>query len=101
MLNGWIKELQQLGACIDALRWGKDYPTLQEAWVKCERGDWMLWLLGKLSGKPMSDERKKLVLIACQCARLSLKYVKPGETRPLKAIELASAWAGGDNSITK
>ena len=60
----------------------------------------MLWLLGRLSGKPESESRKKLVLAACQCARLALPYVKKGEARPLKAIETAEAWARGEAGIT-
>ena len=60
----------------------------------------MLWLLGKLSGNPKSASRKKLVLVTCQCARLSLGYVKKGELRPLRAIEVAEAWARGGEGIT-
>ena len=62
-------------------------------------GDWMLWLVEKLSGKPESEKRKKLVLAACECARLSLKYVPNGEERPLKAIETAEKWAKGKATI--
>ena len=79
---------------------GKGLDSLEEAWQKCERGDWMLWLAGKLSGSPDSDSRKKVVLASCQCARLALKYVKAGELRPQKAIETAEAWARGDPDIT-
>jgi hypothetical protein len=53
----------------------------------------MLWLLGRLSGKAGSVKRRKLVLCACECARLALKYVPPGEERPRLAIEAAEKWA--------
>ncbi|MCK5022761.1 MAG: hypothetical protein KAS04_01175, partial [Candidatus Aenigmarchaeota archaeon] len=95
-----IVYLRKLGACPQAVEWAKDYPTLQQAWNNCERGDWMLWLVGKQSGPPKSKSRKKLVLTVCKCARLSLKYVTKGEKRPLKAIQTAEAWANGDSSIS-
>lgn len=60
----------------------------------------MLWLVGKQSGKPGSEKRKKLVLAACKCARLSLKYVKKGEKQPLKAIQTAEAWAKEKKGVT-
>ena len=45
------------------------------------------------------DHRKAIRLAACACARTSLKYVKAGETRPLKAIETAEAWCRGETTI--
>ena len=60
----------------------------------------MLWLLGKWAGDPESDSRKKLVLATCECARLALLYIKKGDTRSLKAIETAEAWARGENGTT-
>jgi len=99
-MKGWLTPIKEMGACEDALKWGNQYNTFPEAWAGCERGDWMLWLLGRLSGKQESDSRKKLVLTACQCARLSLPYVKEGELRPLKAIETAEKWARGEDNVT-
>ena len=89
-----------MGACETAIEWGKQYGTIEEAWQVCERGDWMLWLVGKLSGKPETDSRKKLVLVACECTRLALPFVKKGELRPLNAIETAEAYLRGDGSVT-
>ena len=99
-MKAWIRPIKKLGACSEALEWAEDYDNLQDAWDKCERGDWMLWLLGKQAGIPESDSRKKLVLAACQCARLTLPYVKEGEGRPLKAIETAEAWAHSEGGVT-
>ncbi len=70
-----IKYLKKLSACRGAVEWAEQFNTIQEVWDNCERGDWMLWLLGEQSGKPESKSRKKLVLTACKCARLALKYV--------------------------
>ena len=93
------KMLVKLGACSEAVEWvGDKSPAV--AWKTCKRGDWMLWLCGKLSGEPGGKGRKKLVLAACACARLSLKYVRKGEKRPLKAIQTAEAWARGKRGVT-
>ena len=92
-MKEWLLPIRKLGACSEALEWADNYDSLEDVWVKCKRGDWMLWLLGRLSGTPDSDRSKKLVYTTLQCARLSLPYVENGEVRPLKAIETAEAWA--------
>ena len=86
-------ELKSLGACKEAVDWVATQPDAATAWRTCQRGDWMLWLAGRLSGKPWSVKRRRLVLCACECARLALKYVRPGEDRPRLAIEAAEKWA--------
>ena len=91
-------KLNKLDACGEAVRFAGKFKSGQSAWDNSVRGDWMLWLVGKTSGKPMSVKRKNLVLCACECARLALKYVPKGEDRPLKCIETAEAWARGDAS---
>ncbi len=98
----YITKLKKLGTCGEALEWCEagNYPTLDEAWQACERGDWMLWLAGKQAGEAGSEKRKRLVLAACECARLSLSYVSASEERPLTAIETAERWANGDGTIT-
>jgi len=95
-----ITYLKKLNACYDAVEWADGFKTMQEVWDNCERGDWMLWLLGRQSGKPGTKSRKKLVLAACKCARLSLKYIPKNEKRPLKAIQTAEKWAKNDPSIS-
>jgi len=67
-MQNFVARLKSLDACSDAICWaGKqtDYATL---WRDCARGDWMLWLLGKLSGPPHSASRRKLVACALACA---------------------------------
>jgi len=95
-MKEWIEDIEKLGACRKALEWAKDYPTLKEAWEKCERGDWMLWLVGKYLGSPRSERRKILVLATCECARLALPHATKGDTRPLQAIEMTERWASGE-----
>lgn len=101
-MGNWLVEIKKLGACSEAIRWGNQFEKLADAWAVCERGDWMLWLLGKLSGPPSegSDARKKLVMVTCQCARLALKYIPKDEKRPLLAIETAEKWVHGEGDIT-
>ena len=94
-----VEKLMGMRACGEAVKWTKTERTPQSAWKNCERGDWMLWLIGRtIADKPWGDERKPLVLACCECARLALKYVPGGEDRPRIAIETAEAWARGEAS---
>ena len=99
-INEYILKIKDLDACEEAISAAKQYKTSQELWLDCKRGDWMLWLVGKFSGEPGCEKRKKLVLTACKCARLALPYVQTGEERPLKAIETTEQWARGENGVT-
>ena len=97
-----VQKLTELNACHKAVKWAKKQKNPQQAWDNCERGDWMLWLICKtIAGKSMSDKRKHLVLAACDCTELALKYVVGGEDRPRKTIEIIRKWAKGDNSISE
>lgn len=85
--------LERLGACREAADWydGRDS---EQAWAECERGDWMLWVAGKLN-----VDRKVLVAAACECAELALVHVPDGEDRPRQAIETARAWVSGNATL--
>ena len=100
-LKDWRASLLALGPCREAIEWLATQPDAATAWAACQRGDWMLWLCGKLAGKPWSQARRKLVLATCKCARLALPHVKSDELRPLKVIETAERWARGDRRITR
>jgi len=95
-----IEKLKKLNVCEKAVEWLENQPDWQIAWNNCERGDWMLWLLAKLSGSPETKNRMKLTLVACECARFALPFVEKGEKRPLKAIETAEKWTRGEPDIT-
>ena len=97
MKKHWTEELERLNACKEAVEWAEGFPSLQDAWEACERGDWMLWLAGKYCRS--KEDRKPLVLAACGCARLALPFVEEGEERPLKAIETVEAWTRGEATI--
>ena len=93
-----VQPLINMNACEEAVEWAKTQPSAKVAWAKCERGDQMLWLLGKLSGPSESDSRKKLVLCACECARLALPLVPPTKSQPRIAVETAETWASGGSA---
>jgi len=94
MNNTPISLLDDLNACSQSKDWVKaqNMASLEDAWLKCERADWLLWFAAK-----RGLDRKKLVFIACQCARTALKYTK--DERVLKCIETAEAWTGDEVSI--
>jgi len=71
---------------------GKD---LQQMWTTTDCGDWLLWFCTHMIDQPGWPTHQQVVLASCQCARLALRYIKPGQGRPLNAIETAEAWARG------
>ena len=95
------RQLSALGACKEAVGWvaDRDLPT---AWAECERGDWMLWLVGRMQGKKGWPNRQTIVLVACDCAELVLPiYEKrhPNDDRVRKCIAVTRQWASGEASI--
>lgn len=99
----WTSQLVALGACPDAIRWARNYPTFDAAWSACERGDWLLWYACRVSGRPESESRRRVVLAACDCAELALPTYErryPGDNRPRRAIETARRWARGEDGVT-
>ena len=96
MKTEWLEDFD---ACDDALEWCSKQRSRHQAWQDCERGDWMLWLLGYLAGPMGSRSRKRLVLCCCEVARPALKHVPKGENRPRVAIETAEAYCYGRASL--
>ena len=90
--------LHELGACSSAVEWAHG-KTLHIVWKSCDRGDWLLWLAGKMAGKKGWPTKKQVVLAACACAEQALKYLPKGEDRPKKAIQTARAWAKGKATL--
>lgn len=96
-----IEDIEKLNPCHDGIEWLREQKSPAKAWQICERGDWMLWLIGKQVVGKESKLRKRIVLCACDCARLALKHVPEDEHRPLIAIETAEAWANGGMTTAK
>ncbi len=94
----WTDTLVRLSACSDAVAWARAYPDLPTAWAACDRGDWMLWLAGKLAGPPGDASRIPLVRAACDCAELALQVWEardPDSRRPHEALAVARRWCDG------
>ena len=79
-------------ACGEAVVWANG-KTEKQSWQKCQRADWMIWYLGKKLGTPGYPDINQIVLLACWCARRSLRFVPEGEDRPRLAIEAAEKCA--------
>ena len=93
--------LHDVGACVDAITWAETFDTPQEAWDACERGDRMLWLLGKLAGPVGSDSRRKLVLATTQCARLAWPHVREQDRGVIQAChDACEAYGRSDPTVT-
>ena len=88
-----LKILQKYNACKEAVDWIGDR-SLEQAWKDCPRGDWLLWLAGRVE-----IDRKLLVLAACKCARTVLQYVPKSEEHLLKGFETAEAWCEGKATL--
>ncbi len=88
----FMQLLNSIKACKEARRWaeGKDFKTV---WETCERGDWLLWLCGRMADKENWPTPKQVVLSACDVAETALKFVPNDEKRPAECILIVRAWA--------
>src|SRR5690606_25137581 len=78
MTTDWLPE----GACREAREWVAEQATTPEqCWARCERADWMLWLVARVG-----VERRLVVEAACDCAETALDYAEPDSL-------LAYVWA--------
>lgn len=80
-----VKFLYYSGACNAALDFVKSQPNPQVAWEKCERFDWMCWLLRRID----SSANRKLVRLAVKTA------MKVRKTQPANKFQddcLAAAY---------
>ena len=95
------ERLKALDACREAVEWSERFgDDEQAAWDACERGDWMLWYCGRVSGTPESESRRKLVLCAVAVARQAWPFVRPGDRNVVKrCYETAEAWGRGDPGV--
>ena len=84
--------LESRDACQSAMDWLGDRDS-DQMWADCERPDWLLWWAAHVV------PRQELVLAACDCAELALRYVPEGEHRPRLAIETARRWARGEATV--
>jgi len=83
----WSELLLQMYSSSDCYDYARTI-SYKEFWSTCPRGDWLLFF----AAKEGSTTHKLIVKAACQCARLSLPYIKAGDLIPLKAIETTELW---------
>jgi hypothetical protein len=98
----WTDDLRALGACSESIAWAKGggYATLDGAWAACDNPRWMLWYAGRMAGARGSPGRRKIVVVACEIARLVLPIFeakRPDDKRPRVAIETAERYARGED----
>jgi len=100
-MNHWTDSLNVLRACDQAVAWCLTQPDLETAWQTCERGDWMLWLAGRLSG-PVGDPRRILLAIAAaDCAQPAVDAMREGAVKAasVECLRVTRAWADGAASL--
>ena len=92
----YIDKIEAMGACKEAVEWlrEKNYKSLAVAWRYCDRGDWMMWLVGR--GEVTEEMRAAIVLAACDFADLVREHWRP-EDKPIlaKALKTARKWTEG------
>ena len=95
----WSRKLHALGACRDAVEWAATQPSYAEAWETCQRGDWLLWLLGRVAGPFGSPSHREIVGAVSACARTALPIFEaavPGDGRVRACLDLLDRYAGGE-----
>lgn len=75
--------------CEAGAEWISSFDSMEDAWVACERPDWMLWLLYKAR----AIKKRTAVHLACQFARLALPFA--ADKRVVTCINVTEAWLAG------
>ena len=90
--------LTDLNACEEARAWAKG-KSLSTVYKTCKRGDWLLWLFGKMADKPGWPSRNAVILAACDCAEIAFKFLPKGETRPQECVAVVRSYCAGKATI--
>ena len=92
-MTHWSKSIPR-DACEQAIEWARTQPSLRVAWRDCQRGDWMLWLLGRCDA-----DRRRLVKAAALCAEPAAALCdEDTEAVCLGVVQTCIAWSEGDAS---
>ena len=85
----WLEDLKKLRPCDEAITWAEKwkFKTLEQAWGKCKRGDWMCWLWFKHPEQVTLAIHRKIVLAVCEIARMF-----PQKPVGIRAIKASEAW---------
>lgn len=82
-------------ACDDGAKFYNSCDGLEDFWLKCERGDWMIWLFATL----YPDKVKELSLAKGYCANLIRNEMV--EEDSVKAVDAAISFGEGKITIEK
>jgi hypothetical protein len=102
-MSHWTERDLPRDACCGAVEWCRTQPDLPTAWMVCERGDWMLWLAGRLLEHlpPEHPQRRRLTLAAVECAELARDQWRAEHREVLRrTLDVARRWGEGDASVT-
>jgi len=95
----FIDELQEIRACPEAREWVGD-KDFHSAWEKCERADWLLWLVARKVGKKGWPTHQKLTLCTCACVQaIALPLMPADEKDHHSTVEITQQWARGKASL--
>ena len=98
------EKLSALHACRDGLAFAETYDTWQACWDAIPRGDWSLWLLGKLAGPPDSESRRKLVGVCSLITREVLPIFErrfPNDKRVRTCLDVLDRYAVGKATMAE
>ena len=83
-----MTEIEKFEPCFKAVEFRKQYDTFKEAWEACPRGDWMLWIAGKLE-----LDKRLLVLTSAHCAN-TVRHLMEDE-RSTRCVDVCIAYGEG------
>jgi hypothetical protein len=81
-------EIEKYHPCVEAVEFRKEFKTFEEAWKKCPRGDWMLWIAQR-SGVDL----RPLTLAKALCAKTVIHLMT--DDRSKKAVRVAERFGRG------
>lgn len=90
-MNEFKQFLIKHDACDEALDWLGDR-NAEQAWTDCQRGDWLLWIVGHVVTD--DDLKKEIVKIALSCAKLSLGVTS--DPRVHDCCHAVDRWLAGE-----
>ena len=82
-------KLKELRACTGGQEWADAHDNYREAWEKCKRGDWMLWI-----AKKRDIDLRILTKAKVECAKLAEHLMT--DERSINALRVAERFAEGN-----
>jgi hypothetical protein len=83
------KDISKYNPCEQGREFYKQFDTFNEAWKACPRGDWMLWMAGRLG-----VDRRTITLASALCANTVRHLMK--DERSTKAVDAAISFGRGE-----